>query len=154
MARPTPSQILDAIADVLETTAEAGTVVRDPVYSIDPKEHAEMIMGTGATVDGWIVEFGPEEPEERNRPNGTSQISTFLVTGMLSVGSGSLTAFGAKVEAAKAAFRLGANEDLGFGSGGCRQRFLSAPNGYTKLQLDGLEIHFAPMEIRVWTQDC
>lgn len=154
MARPTPSQVLDAIADVLESTAEAGIVVRDPVYSIDPNEHAQMITGTDATVDGWLVEFGPEEAESRNRPNGTEQLSTFLCTAMLSVGSGSLTAFGAKVEAAKAAFRLRANEDLGFGSGACRQRFLYAPNGYQKLQLDSLEVHFAPMEITVWTANC
>ena len=154
MPRPTPAQVLDAIADVLEGTATAGIVVRDPVYSIDPAEHAQMVTSTANVVDGWLVEFGPEEAESRSRPNGTEQISTFLVTGILGVGSGSLTACGTKVEEAKAAFRLGANEDLGFGSGGCRQRFLYAPNGYTKLGLDSMEIHFAPMEIRVWTQDC
>ena len=36
MPRPTPAQVLDAIADVLEGTATAGIVVRDPAYSIDP----------------------------------------------------------------------------------------------------------------------
>lgn len=154
MARPTPSQVLDAIADVLESTATAGIVVRDPVYSIDPAEHAEMITATDSTVDGWLVEFGPEEPESRNRPNGTEQLATFLVTGMLSVGSGSLAAFGAKVEEAKAAFRSGTNENLGFGSAGCRQHFLFAPNGYIRLQLGTREVHFAPMEIRVWTASC
>lgn len=154
MARPTPAQVLDAIADVIETTAEAGIVVRDPVYCEDVKEYAEMLMGATASVDGWLVEFGPEDPESRSRPNGTEQVSRFLCTAMLSVGSGSLTAFGAKVEAAKAKFRLGANENLGFGSGGCRQRFLYAPNGYQRFQIDTMQVHFAPMEIEVWTQDC
>lgn len=154
MPRPTPAEVLDAIATVLETCATAGIVVRDPIYSIDPKELAEMLMGTDATVDGWAVEFGPEEPESRNRPNGTEQLSTFLVTGMLSVGSGSLAAFGSKVEEAKQAFREAENENLGFGAAGCRQRFLYAPNGYVRLQLDNLEVHFAPMEIRVWTANC
>jgi hypothetical protein len=154
MARPTPSEILDAIADVLETTAAAGIVVRDPVYCEDYTEYAEMLRDTSAVVDGWLVEFGPEEPESRSRPNGTEQISRFLVTGMLSVGTGSLAAFGAKVEEAKAAFRTGANEQLGFGSGACRQRFLYAPNGYQRVQLGTNLIHLAPMEITVWAQDC
>ncbi len=154
MPRPTPSQVLDAIADVLESTATAGIVVRDPVYCEEYVEYARMLMDDARHVDGWLVEFGPEEPESRSRPNGTEQVSTFLVTGMLSSGSGSLAAFGAKVEEAKAAFRAGANENLGFGSAGCRQRFLSAPAGYQRVQLDTLLIHYAPMEIQVWSQDC
>lgn len=154
MPRPTPSEVLDAIADVLESTATAGIVVRDPVYCESVEEYAQMLQGTDGAVDGWLVEFGPEEAESRSRPNGTEQVSRFLCTAMLSVGSGSLTAFGAKVEAAKAKFRLGANENLGFGSGGCRQRFLYAPNGYQRFQIDTMQVHFAPMEIEVWTQDC
>lgn len=154
MPRPTPAEVLDAIATVLESTATAGEVVRDPKYTIDPKELAEMIMGTGATVDGWVVEAGPEQPESRNRPNGTEQLSTFIVTGMLSVGSGSLAAFGVKMEEAKQAFRDGANENLGFGAAGCRQRFLFAPDGWTRLQLDNLEVHYVRMEIPVWTANC
>lgn len=154
MPRPTPAEVLDAIATVLESTATAGKVVRDPVYTIDPKELAEMLMGEDATVDGWVVEAGPEQPESRNRPNGTEQLSTFIVTGMLSVGADSLAAFGAKMEEAKQAFRDGDNENLGFGAAGCRQRFMYAPDGWVRLQLDNLEVHFVRMEIPVWTANC
>lgn len=154
MARPTPAQVLDAIADVIETTALAGIVVRDPVYCDEIEEYVRMLQSSTGAVDGWLVEFGPEDPELRSRPNGTEQVSRFLATAMLGVGPGTLTTFGDKVEQAKSAFRLGANENLGFGSAGCRQRFLYAPNGYQRLSLDTRQVHFAPMEIEVWTQDC
>jgi hypothetical protein len=156
---PSPVEILEAAADVLDGLTTAGVVARDPVYSEEFREYAELLVGDDGVVDGWLVEWGPEEPEGREPAGATSGFGTLLLTAMVQVNPNradgtSLDYFGEKVREAKAAFRLRANEDLGLGAERFRQFFLTAPNGYQRVPVDTRIIHLAPMELRYWGKGC
>jgi len=155
----TPLDLVDAVATLIEATATAGRVIRDPMYYEDEARYPKMVEDSSGHVDGWLVGIKAEEPEQERGTDGAEQYTRLFVVGMLSVatdstGTPSRAAFGNKVRDAKDALR--ASRDLGLESGTLRVRHegLYAPNGYPPRVFDETMIHSAPMELRVFVGFC
>ena len=160
------TDLIDAAAEVLETTTDYALVVRDPVYSTDTADYARMLKDEDGVVDGWLVMAGPEEEEIKRGADGADQTSYLEVVAMVSAnGSRTPTAsfpyFGGKVQQAKDKFRLQSNWDLGLSGSNTqvRQYGMYAPEGYQTVELstsvtDTELVDMARMRLRVWISVC
>lgn len=166
MSAPSFVDLIDAAADILETTTDYVLVVRDPVYSVNTIDYAKMLKNASGVVDGWLVMAGAEDEEIERGPDGADQTVQLELVAMVSAnGSRSPVAsfpyFGGKVSQARDKFRLQSNRNLGITTSGVtvRQHGLYAPEGYITAELatggvDTELVHLASMRMRVFVSVC
>jgi hypothetical protein len=165
MSAPSFVDLIDAVADILETTTDYVLVVRDPVYSTDTVDYARMLKADGV-VDGWVVMAGQEEEELERGVDGADQTCYIECVAMVSANAERATTasfpyFGGKVQQAKDAFRVQTTRALGITTSGVtvRQYGLYAPEGYVTANLatggvDTELVHIAAMRMRVFVSVC